>query len=378
MNKHIQTKKTVSMGRVFPLMIFLVTLIFSGCFSPWKGDKAKVTIVLSGGASPGRAAEYPPDAATLSQLEHTIELSNPPEILTLHAKGGKNIEAVVISGFWNISVRTFLDKSLYASGSAAADLQAGQDNVVMITMYPPYTVTFEVGGGSAVPDQTVERGGKVTRPKPDPELEGCAFDGWYTDTNYSDKWNFDTVLPGNIPLYAKWNELFTVTFYTGDGGSAVPEQIVEDGSPATRPQPNPSSAGYLFDDWYKDEDYTDKWDFNTPVTSNTPLYAKWLEVSSAYVTVEFDGIGKETIDLGNNGNDLYYNQILTVTVNGTYDSYQWYVDGSLWSYETSNSISITINWGDFKIGPHFLMAVVIKDGVPYSKELIFKVAYRGE
>jgi len=95
--------------------------------------------------------------------------------------------------------------------------------------------------------------------------------------------------------------------------------------------------------------------------------------------VEFDGIGDETFDLTRDGDgDIYFNDTLTVTVNGTYNSYQWYVDGSL-QYETSsNSFSININWYRFKIGPHSLAAVVIKDGVPYSKELIFNVAYNGD
>jgi len=444
--RNIQTKKTIPGKKILFLMIFLAALILSGCFTPWKEDKTKITIILSGSANPGRAAVYPPDDATLSQLEHIVDLSNPPETITLRAEGGKDIEAVVSPGFWNISVNTFLGENLYASGSATADLQTGQNNVVAVVMYPPYTVTFDVGeGDSEVPAQIVKRGGKVPKPanpkrtkhvfvgwysdddtawnfttgtvtknmtlyakwnelftvtfdtgddgsnvpeqivengktiepEKNPERVKYAFAGWYREPEYTNVWNIDTdTVSEDMTLYAKWNELFTVTFNTGVGGSAVEKQIVEDGYTAEKPQPNPTRPGYLFDGWYQDAGCNDIWNFATPVTEDFTLYAKWLELSSAKITVEFNRIGDETIDLTRDKDGvIYFENTLTVTVTGGYDSYQWYVDGSL-QYETSDSITITINWGSFNIGPHFLMAVVIKDDVPYSKGLKFNVAYK--
>lgn len=73
-------------------------------------------------------------------------------------------------------------------------------------------------------------------------------------------------------------EKFTVTFNT-KGGSAVRKQEVEKGEKATKPA-NPTKSGYDFVDWYLDEAYTNVYDFNTPVTKDITLYAKWaLSVS---------------------------------------------------------------------------------------------------
>lgn len=67
------------------------------------------------------------------------------------------------------------------------------------------TVTFESNGGSAVSPQTVASGGKATRPA-DPTREGFAFTGWYSDSDVSVPYDFDTPVTGNITLYAGWKQ----------------------------------------------------------------------------------------------------------------------------------------------------------------------------
>lgn len=66
-------------------------------------------------------------------------------------------------------------------------------------------VRFETNGGRRVPDQTVTLGGKVKKPD-DPTKEGFYLEGWYSDMDLQNKWNFskDTVV-GNMTLYAKWD-----------------------------------------------------------------------------------------------------------------------------------------------------------------------------
>ena len=64
--------------------------------------------------------------------------------------------------------------------------------------------TFNSLGGSIVPEQSVEPGGKVTQPD-DPTRTSYDFGGWYTDANYTTAWNFaGDIVTGNITLYAKW------------------------------------------------------------------------------------------------------------------------------------------------------------------------------
>jgi uncharacterized repeat protein (TIGR02543 family) len=68
-----------------------------------------------------------------------------------------------------------------------------------------YTVTFNSAGGSSVPSQSVAPGGKVTRPT-NPTRAGYAFVGWYRDSAYTSLWDFNTVVTGNMTLYAGWSE----------------------------------------------------------------------------------------------------------------------------------------------------------------------------
>jgi len=125
-------------ARSFTCLIIFAVLAFSGCFSPWKGDKATIVLSLNGD-SPGRAVAFPPDNVVFSRLEHTVALSSASENITFQVKGGSTIKAVVAAGTWDISVQTFLDGELYAAGSATADLQPGQDNIVPLTMYRAFT-----------------------------------------------------------------------------------------------------------------------------------------------------------------------------------------------------------------------------------------------
>ena len=62
---------------------------------------------------------------------------------------------------------------------------------------------------------------------------------------------------------------YTVTFQS-EGGSEVASQIRAN-TPAAQPD-NPTKEGYTFIGWYNGES---EWDFETPVTENLPLTAKW-------------------------------------------------------------------------------------------------------
>ena len=66
---------------------------------------------------------------------------------------------------------------------------------------------------------------------------------------------------------------FTVEFES-NGGSAVASQTVSYGEKATKPQ-NPTKSGYTFANWYEDAVLVTPFNFNTPITSDWKLYAKW-------------------------------------------------------------------------------------------------------
>ena len=67
---------------------------------------------------------------------------------------------------------------------------------------------------------------------------------------------------------------YTVTFDVQGIGTAPESQIIDQGGKVTRPA-NPSATGYDFVNWYTDQTYNTVWNFNTVVTANMTLYAKW-------------------------------------------------------------------------------------------------------
>ena len=66
-----------------------------------------------------------------------------------------------------------------------------------------------------------------------------------------------------------------MTFDT-NGGSAIASQTVEEGLSATCPA-SPTKDGYTFVGWYADQNCTIAFNFNTAITADTTIYAKWTE-----------------------------------------------------------------------------------------------------
>lgn len=141
-----------------------------------------------------------------------------------------------------------------------------------------YTVTFKSDENTVINTVTVKEGNSVGEPE-NPVKDGYQFDGWYTDINCTDKYDFNTVVSADLTLYAKWLAKYNVSFDT-DGGSTVESQTVVTGNKATKPAVNPTKKGYNFVGWYTDNTYTTEFDFeNTIITDNTTIYAKFEDTS---------------------------------------------------------------------------------------------------
>lgn len=135
-----------------------------------------------------------------------------------------------------------------------------------------YTVSFDVDGGSAIEDQTVESGATATRPE-NPTKTGYLFDDWYTSSAKTTKYDFATPVTVDTVIYAKWVNAYTVSFDT-DGGTEIENQTVASGGLATQPE-DPTKDGYTFGGWYDSDSLTTEFDFDTPITEDTVIYAKW-------------------------------------------------------------------------------------------------------
>ena len=83
---------------------------------------------------------------------------------------------------------------------------------------------------------------------------------------------------------------YTVNFNT-HGGCEVDTQPVVHGEKVVKPA-DPKLNGFTFGGWYTDEDCTDenKYDFETPVTANFTLYAKWEGTFYGIRITEKDGV----------------------------------------------------------------------------------------
>ena len=158
-----------------------------------------------------------------------------------------------------------------------------------------YTITFNSNGGTSVESQNVNAGEKLTEPTLAPTREGFTFDGWYEDSTFSKKFDFNTPITNSMTLYAKWTEnKYTITFDT-KGGNTIAPVTVKEGEKVSEPTPAPTKEGFTFDGWYTDDTYTTKYNFEDAVTKNITLYAKWNEVVVTKYTVTFDTKGGNTI-----------------------------------------------------------------------------------
>ena len=166
------------------------------------------------------------------------------------------------------------------------EYQPGDDyaNEADLTLYAvwqitTYTITYNANGGSGAPSkQTKTPGETLTLRKNIPTREGFEFLGWATcakatTAKYqpSDDYSDDA----DLTLYAVWKaKTFTVTF-NANGGSAVAAQKVTAGKKAVKPV-NPIKAGFWFGGWYTDKAFKTAFDFNTAITKNITLYARWV------------------------------------------------------------------------------------------------------
>ena len=163
-----------------------------------------------------------------------------------------------------------------------------------------WTVSFDVGShGTAPTAQTVENGAKATKPA-DPTAEDYSFQGWYTDTRYTMEYDFSKEVTEDTTVYAKWVKKPIVSFNTNGHGTAPASQTVELNGKAAKPA-DPTAEGYVFRGWYTTAACTTEFDFNTPITADTTLYAKWNETYTVTFNVGDHGTAPTAQTVENGG-----------------------------------------------------------------------------
>lgn len=184
-----------------------------------------------------------------------------------------------------------------------------------------YEVSFNTAGGSNVKTQKVEKDSVVTKPN-SPTKSGYKFDGWYLNDK---KFDFNTKITSNITLTAKWIKAYQVTF-DSDGGSKIKTQEVAEGNKMTKAS-NPTKSGYKFDGWYLNDK---KFDFNTKITTNITLKAKWLELVKYTITFDSDGGSKVK------NQEVFEGEKVTKPADPTKEGYKfvkWQLNGEDYDFE---------------------------------------------
>lgn len=238
-----------------------------------------------------------------------------------------------------------------------------------------HTLIFETNGGSAINPVTVRHGNAVARPA-DPTKDKYTFIGWYADPEFTEEYDFATVLEADKTIYAKFEltstpigdiyvrydvlhikqlpdgtydlanaevehlsakkdttvtavikdyrathhvnvnrtlskltgtaiqpymgvdgkpvytilsvyydlDFHTLTFDTM-GGSKIAPETVRHGLTVAKPK-DPVNGGYIFDGWYTDKTFRTPYNFATPLTQDTTIYAKWFLIVLPGVTVK--------------------------------------------------------------------------------------------
>lgn len=112
---------------------------------------------------------------------------------------------------------------------------------------------------------------------PDINFENYTEPGTYTITliAYDPSGNKTVPQDATLIIAEKKIQVFTVTF-NSDGGTAIKEQYINEGEKASAPA-SPTKNGYTFAGWYSGNS---KFDFNTAITSDLTLTAKWNKNST--------------------------------------------------------------------------------------------------
>lgn len=147
---------------------------------------------------------------------------------------------------------------------------------------------------------------------------------------------------GSLVLKLFYKKNFLNIAFNSNGGSFVASKSVKYGTTVDAPA-DPSKTGYVFDGWYKEDSFDNKWNFaNDAVMETTTVYAKWianantaykvahyLEADGKYVIRDTDELNGTTGSVVNAVARNYTGYTLDSTIRDTVASGKVTADGSL-------------------------------------------------
>ena len=164
---------------------------------------------------------------------------------------------------------------------------------------------------------------------------------------------------------------YTVTFNSNGGTEIAPKEVVS-GLKIKKPS-TPTKDKYLFRGWYEDSTFSKEFDFNTPITSDMTLYAKW-EAANSINEIRLAGdfqYGNVPVGTLPSFNPRTTTESISL---GTGTDWAYFInETSVWSGFGSET-PVAVNDGKTKYGYRF--QVKANDGYQLASDL--KVIYNDE
>lgn len=173
--------------------------------------------------------------------------------------------------------RTVNEKCHYCSYDEPLDDETETENA--------YLLHYDLNGGTPAESADYSdhyyfkpKDGNTATVAADPSRAGYQFAGWQDAAGNQYAAGNTVTVDRDITLTAQWNKLVTVSFdLCGHGGANIPSQTFVSGNKASEPTA-PKEDGWVFGGWYTEKGCQYRFSFDSAVTSDITLYAKWDRV----------------------------------------------------------------------------------------------------
>ena len=148
-----------------------------------------------------------------------------------------------------------------------------------------YRLSYDLNGGTGAEGTYNDtyyppQDGNTATVAADPSRAGYQFAGWQDAAGNQYAAGNTVPVDRDITLTAQWNKLVTVSFdLCGHGGANIPSQTFVSGNKASEPTA-PKEDGWVFGGWYTEKGCKYGFSFDSAVTSDITLYAKWDRVTT--------------------------------------------------------------------------------------------------